>query len=294
MAEGEPSRRWEAKRRDARRAEARLSHGLRSLEEAQLSYLNSLVKEQKRLEEELQKLRRTQSRKERFVGPGHPSEGRALPSLPPQARRDASSSQGAALRSRRRALSGAEGLPRAGWLSLDLQAHNSDVLGCAEGREGLWPPLEAEDQSTAGDTGMASLKHSVARQLSISAEPVPETESDCTEEGGRGPPREDPEDAPASTPRIATRFVNLPEKQSPSHGHERPIMDPEAYAADGRLRTMYSRPNFLKLYAEVRKARYLRHKSVPAWEKELSLQDIFGHNTTKLSPAEHAAPKPKP
>lgn len=60
MAESEDFRRWEEKRRDVKRAEIRLSRGLRSLEEARASYLNSMTKEQKRLRQELQKLQKSE------------------------------------------------------------------------------------------------------------------------------------------------------------------------------------------------------------------------------------------
>lgn len=60
MAEGEVSRRWEAERRDVKRAEARLRHGLQNLEEARLSYLSSLTKEQRQLQQELLKLQKSE------------------------------------------------------------------------------------------------------------------------------------------------------------------------------------------------------------------------------------------
>lgn len=60
MAGGETSRRWEAERQDGRRAEARLIRGLQHLEDARLSYLNSMMKEQRRLQQELMRMQKSE------------------------------------------------------------------------------------------------------------------------------------------------------------------------------------------------------------------------------------------
>ncbi|XP_063003615.1 coiled-coil domain-containing protein 190 [Elgaria multicarinata webbii] len=294
MAEGEASRRWEAERRDVKRAEARLSHGLRSVEEAHLSYLNSVTKEQKRLKQELLKLQRSHSKQKLSVDTGHLSIKLALPLLSPQARQDYTCSHDATLRSRRKTLPRTGGFSGASQLHLHPQTLNSEVSGCDEDRKGYLPPLKAKDQNTIDDRDMTTLKDSITKQLNISAESVEKEEIDSTEDGRKESAKEEPRDVgPKGT--TTTKLMYLPPKRRPSFGHERLITDPEAYAADGCLRTMYSRPDFLKAYAEARKARYIRHKYLPGWEKELSLQDIFGHKKSiDYIPQEQAVVKPNP
>ncbi|XP_033006887.1 coiled-coil domain-containing protein 190 [Lacerta agilis] len=290
MAAGETSRRWEAERQDVKRAKARLIRGLQHLEEARLSYLDSMMKEQRRLEQELMRMQKSRSKQQLSVGPGRRSIKPALPLLSPQAAQDYSRFQGAAQRSKRKTLPNAGGFPGTSQPSLYLQKPDGDGAGNEEDRKGHLPPLNVKEQNTIADRDIATLKDSIAKQLCISPEAGEGEEADGKE--GQGPAQKETRAAGAkgtATPHLVT----LPGKPRPSLGHERLIVDPEAYAADGRLRTMYARPDFLKSYAEARKARYIRHKNAPAWEKELSLQEIFGHKKTmQRSPQGQAMMKP--
>ncbi|XP_077784311.1 coiled-coil domain-containing protein 190 [Podarcis muralis] len=292
MAGGETSRRWEAERQDGRRAEARLIRGLQHLEDARLSYLNSMMKEQRRLQQELMRMQKSRSKQKLSVGPGRRSIKLALPLLSPQAGQDYSRFQDPAQRSKRKTLAKAGGFPGTSQPSLYLQKPDGDVARNEEARKGHLPPLNVKDQDTTADRDIATLKDSIAKQLCISPEAGEGEEADGTEGRGEGPAEKESRAAAGAK---GTKLVTLPGQRRPSLGPERLIMDPEAYAADGRLRTIYARPDFLKSYAEARKARYIRHKNAPAWEKELSLQEIFGHKKTmQHSPQGQAMMKPQP
>lgn len=170
--------------------------------------------------------------------------------------------------------------------------HSGDVTSCEEDGNGHLPPLKTKDQPSAADSEVTVLENSIAKQLSISAETMEEEESENRKDEGKELTAEETIDAGPKF--LRTRFMNPPVKRRPSLVQERLILDPEAYAADGHLRTMYSRPDFLKAYAEARKFRYIRHKNIPDWEKELSLQEIFGHNPrTEHSPQSQAVINPK-
>ncbi|KAG8132912.1 hypothetical protein E2320_010737 [Naja naja] len=294
MAEGGTSRHWEAKRRDVKRAEARLSLGLRSLEEARLYYLNTMTREQQRLQQELLRLQKSCSKQKFSSGPGHIHFKTTFP-LPPSL--DVQNSGGfhyTGLRSQRKTL------PKTGEVAWTKQPSihpwklSGDVAGCEGRRKGYLPPLEAKGSNVVDDRDISSLKDSVAKQLNISAESV-EQRTDTIEEQGKDSVKGEPRDSQAKDAVTIIKPMNLPENRRFSLDRERLIMDPEAYAADGRLRTMYNRPDFLKSYGEVRKARYIRHKGIPAWEKELSLHDIFGHKKTTRHPSqEMVVAKAKP
>nr|XP_056701662.1 coiled-coil domain-containing protein 190 [Euleptes europaea] len=288
MAESEDFRRWEAKRRDVKRAEIQLNRGLRSLEEARLSYLNFITKEQRRLQQELQRMQKSRPKQKLSLGTGHIGINMTLPLLSHQTRGD-NNSRDAAQRSPRKAKPGGP----SGTSQSPSHPHHSDVPVCGEDGKGWLPPLQTTDQTSVADREVTALKNTIAKQLSISEEPAKGEEPNSRQEQERGLTTEETRGSGSKDP--ATKPMNPQGKRRPSFIHEKVILDAEAYAADGRLRTMYSRPNFSKSYAEARKFRYIRHKNIPAWEKELSLQEIFGHKTrTEHSLQPQAMVNPKP
>ncbi|XP_061440100.1 coiled-coil domain-containing protein 190 isoform X1 [Rhineura floridana] len=214
-----------------------------------------------------------------------------LPLLSSQAGQDYTGSYNATLRSRRKTLPKAGGILGSSQPSSYVGKLSSGDSGYERDRKGHLPTLNVKDQNTIADRDMTTLKDSITKQLCISAESVEGEEADTREDQEKEPTKE--ETRAAGSKGTTSKLMNLPGKQRPSHEHETLIMDTEAYAADGCLRTMYTRPNFLKSYTEARKALYIRHKSTPAWEKELSLQEIFGHKKTmEHSPQEQALIKP--
>uniref|UniRef100_A0A8C3SBL0 Uncharacterized protein n=1 Tax=Chelydra serpentina TaxID=8475 RepID=A0A8C3SBL0_CHESE len=252
MAEGDPSRRWELERRDVKQAEARLSHGLQDLEEARLYHMNSIIKEQRQIQKELQRLQQGEAP---FPSPPNrapsPAQVTKKPSkLRHAVRRDPAQENcwsvtaqvstplsSLLYRAPRSTLPKMEGPARAVQSPLQHQTCNRDVLDDAgqesSGRhESPSTRTQAKAASSITDINLSDLRHSVARRLSLSANPAEKEETN-------------------------------------------------AYAPDSsHLRTTHSRPGFLELYAEARNARYIRHKGIPASEKELSLQEIFGHENS--------------
>ncbi|KAM7162918.1 coiled-coil domain-containing protein 190 [Macrochelys suwanniensis] len=289
MAEGDPSRRWELERRDVKQAEARLSHGLQDLEEARLYHMNSIIKEQRQIQKELQKLQQGNSRKKAHATLGDLSQevGKkpALPTLPTSSSQQPSNSRAERLRAPRSTLPKMEGPTRAVQSPLQHQTCNRDVLDDAgqesSGRHGSTSTrTQTKAASSITDINLSDLRHSVARRLSISANPAEKEETSSQGELGTGPtvlPHGQAEARRDTMPKP----TSCTERRKPSLGYEKLSSDTDAYAPDSsHLRPTHSRPGFLELYAEARKARYIRHKGIPASEKELSLQEIFGHENS--------------
>ncbi|XP_077680906.1 LOW QUALITY PROTEIN: coiled-coil domain-containing protein 190 [Eretmochelys imbricata] len=297
MAEGDPSRHWELERQDVKQVEARLSHRLQDLEEARPYHMNSMIKEQR----EIQRLQQGNSRKKAHVTLGDLSQevGKkpALPTLPTSSGQQHSNSQAEQLRAPRSTLPKMEGPTRAAQSPLQHQTHNGDILDDAEqessGRHGSTSTCtQAKAASSIPDINLSDLRYSIARRLNISANLAEQEETSSQGELGTGPtvlPHGQSEasdvDGSDTMPKPPAE-ASCTGRRKPSLGHEKLSSDTDAYAPDSsHLRSMHSRPGFLELYAEARKARFIRHKGIPASGKELSLQEIFGHvNSLDPSP----------
>ncbi|XP_038267892.1 coiled-coil domain-containing protein 190 [Dermochelys coriacea] len=301
MAEGDPSRRWELERRDVKQAEARLSHRLQDLEEARLYHMNSMIKEQRQIQKEIQRLQQGNSRKKAHVTLGDLSQevGKkpALPTLPTSSGQQRSNSQAERLRAPRSTLPKMEGPTRAAQLPLQHQTRNHDILADAEqessGRHGSTSTCtQSKAASSITDINLSDLRYSIARRLNISANLAEQEETSSQGELGTGPtllPHGQAEARDVDGSDTMPKPTSCTERRKPSLGHEKLSSDTDVYAPDSsHLRSMHSRPGFLELYAEARKARYIRHKGIPASEKELSLQEIFGHENS-LDPSPPAA-----
>uniref|UniRef100_A0A8C0HBE5 Uncharacterized protein n=1 Tax=Chelonoidis abingdonii TaxID=106734 RepID=A0A8C0HBE5_CHEAB len=245
MAEGDPSRRWERERQYVKQAETRLSHGLQDLEEARLYQMNSMIKEQRQIQKELQRLQQGEAP---FPSPSNTAPSPAPVTKKPSkirhtVRRDPAQQQAQQskqescwsvtaqfstplssllYRAPRSTLPKMEGPTQAAQSPLQHRKSDCDILddkgqeSC--GRHGSTSTrTQAKTASSITDISLSDLRHSIAKRLSTSANPA---------------------------------------------------------------EPMHSRPGFLELYAEARKARYIRHKGIPASEKELSLQEIFGHENS--------------
>ncbi|XP_065265072.1 coiled-coil domain-containing protein 190 [Emys orbicularis] len=304
MAEGDPSRRWELERQDVKRAEARLSHGLQDLEEARLYQMNSMIKEQRQIQKELQKLQQGNSRKKAHATLGDLSQevGKrpALPMLPTSSGQQHSKRRVEQLRAPRSTLPKMEGPRQAAQSPLQHQTCDHDVLDDAgqesSGRHGSTSTrTQAKAASSITDISLSDLRHSIARRLSTSANPAEQEETNSQGDLGTGPtvlPRGQTEASDVDGSDTMPKPTSCTERRKPSLGHEKLSSDTDPYAPDrSHLRPMHSRPGFLELYAEARKARYIRHKGIPASEKELSLQEIFGHENS-LDPSPPGAAQP--
>lgn len=83
------------------------------------------------------------------------------------------------------------------------------------------------------------------------------------------------------------KFI-LPKKQKKKTKTKpaEPLYDTNVYNPDGTLRTIYTMPKFEDSLKEAQRARYIRHKHKPNFEKELTISDIF----LKLKPT--VTPRP--
>ncbi|KAH1166247.1 coiled-coil domain-containing protein 190 isoform X1 [Mauremys mutica] len=301
MAEGDPSKRWELERQDVKRAEARLSHGLQDLEEARLYQMNSMIKEQRQIQKELQRLQQGNSRKKAHATLGDLSQevGKrpVLPRLPTLSGQQHSKRRAERLRAPRSTLPKMEGPTQAAQSPLQHQICDRVILddegqeSC--GRHGSTSTCtQAKAASSITDISLSDLRHSIARRLSTSANPAEQEETNSQGVLGTGRtvlPCEQAEASDVDGSVTMPKPTSCTERRKPSLGHEKLNSDTDPYVPDrSHPRPMHSRPGFLELYAEARKARYIRHKGIPASEKELSLQEIFGHENS-LDPSPPAA-----
>ncbi|XP_067388622.1 coiled-coil domain-containing protein 190 [Emydura macquarii macquarii] len=271
VAEGDSARRWELERRDVKRAEVRLSHGLQDLEEARHYHMNSMIREQKQIQKELLRLQQGNSRKKAHETVGDISQeaGKraALPTLPPSSGQQHSDSRAERLRALKSTLPKMEVPTQAAQSTLQYQT--CDIIDGAwqksSGRPGSTATrTQANTRSFITDMSLPDLRHSIAKRLSISASPAEQEETNSPGELDKDPKEEaEVSDAMPKPPRYTGRRM-------PSLVHEKLSFDTDAH-------TLNSRSGFLELYAEARKARYIRHNGIPASERELSLREIFGH-----------------
>ncbi|XP_050819319.1 coiled-coil domain-containing protein 190 isoform X1 [Gopherus flavomarginatus] len=309
MAEGDPSKRWELERQYVKQAEARLSHGLQDLEEARLYQMNSMIREQRQIQKELQRLQQGNSRKKALATLGDLSQevGKrpVLPMLPTLSGQQHRKRQAEQLRAPSTTLPKMEGLTQTAQSPLQHQKSDRDILD-DEGQESCGrhgstsTRTQAKAASSITDISLSDLRHSIAKRLSTSANPAEQEETNSQGELGTGPtvlPCEQTEASDVDGSDTMPKPTSCTERRKPSLGHEKLSSDTDPYVPDrSHLRPMHSRPGFLELYAEARKARYIRHKGIPASEKELSLQEIFGHeNSSDPSPPaaeqEHHSPE---
>uniref|UniRef100_A0A8C3SAQ6 Coiled-coil domain containing 190 n=1 Tax=Chelydra serpentina TaxID=8475 RepID=A0A8C3SAQ6_CHESE len=214
-------------RRDVKQAEARLSHGLQDLEEARLYHMNSIIKEQRQIQKELQRLQQGEA--------PFPSPPNRAPS-PAQVTKKPSKLRHAVRRD-----------------PAQQQAWQSKQWGKCEAPRSTLPKMEGPARAV-----QSPLQHQTCNR-------------DVLDDAGQESSGRDAMPKPTS----------CTERRKPSLGYEKLSSDTDAYAPDSsHLRTTHSRPGFLELYAEARNARYIRHKGIPASEKELSLQEIFGHENS--------------
>lgn len=166
--------------------------------------------------------------------------------------------------------------------------------------------LDDARQESSGRPGLASLctqakaassitdlRHSLARRLNIAAKRAQQEEPNSQGELDRDPTVLSQGQAKASHADGRDTMLQLTSatERIPPFGPEKLSSAVGAYAPhNSHLQPTVSRPAFLELYAEARKARYIRHKGIPASEKELSLQEIFGHenNLTPASQQQHS------
>ncbi|MGH0140907.1 UNVERIFIED_CONTAM: hypothetical protein FKN15_031866 [Acipenser sinensis] len=237
FSEAEMLRRSEAEDRDAKRVEARLLSRLHRLDGVRLYHVNTMAREQRRIQRDLSGMRQGSSCRssgaicsdyERAHHPPGAPKRAFLPTIPGGA-----TSKPDGLRSQKLTplQGGGQAIPAG--LSHTLQARINEFNGVGRGKGGpeLVSVVTAGEGWLSEDSG-GGVKRSPAPQRSVSLPPV-----------------------------------------SPLLDPSR--LDLDALAPDGSLRTLYTLPSFSEALAEAGKARYIRHRGIPDSERELSIQDIF-------------------
>ncbi|KYO39860.1 hypothetical protein Y1Q_0006726 [Alligator mississippiensis] len=285
MAEGDWSRRWELDRWSIKRTEARLSHGLQDLEETRVQQMNSMVKEQRQIQKELVRLQQGKSRKVACLIADFPraaGKKATLPTLSSAIGEHQSSTEGERLRASKAALPKPGGLTLVAESTLQHQTGNRDIMDGA-GQLSSWKrgPIHTVTRAKAGssltDINLSDIRHSIAQRLSVSAMPAEQDEAKGTEEEAAAVLTGKAEASDTVAGDVMPKPSTYTGRRKNSLIHEKQVFDTEAFAHESHFRTMHTRPSFLELYAEARKARYIRHKGIPDSERELSLHEIFGH-----------------
>lgn len=288
LLEGELTRRLEAERRESKRAETRLRNGLHDLEEARFSCINRMMKEQRRIQRDLLRIKNGYSKKKAANNyrrlcpdPNNPSRetlGSNNKLLPIRlTAKDGSlilASEG--IRGKKESVKMSRVVVPAS-VSRALQSRINDFLGGFGSRqEKVEEPVgagaeveevQAQPKAHATPTGSANTAGSLVK---IS----PGRGNQAALESGNGVSGHG--DAACCHPNPSQA------KTRPPNGSLQPLPtlenapdEGDFYAPDGLPRTVHTMPSFQEAFAQARKARYIRHRTKTEEEKELSISEIF-------------------
>ncbi|XP_073414031.1 coiled-coil domain-containing protein 190 isoform X2 [Dendrobates tinctorius] len=242
---------WEAERRGAKRAEARLNNGIQEIVEAQHYHMNSMTKEQKRLQKDLVRIKQATAKKAANVKTNHKTET-------PQTQ--------ATITGKSQVAFSPEGPVMASGSSMTLQMRINDFMdGVKKGKEENLQRIELPLPGTI----MAGTKTAPARRpsiVSVTGDVVPK-EDLPSKSSGLLSNTKDKAFSSANSVFLRQRRGSL--------FKEKAAIDEETYAPDGGLRTLHTMPDFMASLEEAKNARYIRHRIKPEFEKELSVGEIF-------------------
>ncbi|KAM8931044.1 coiled-coil domain-containing protein 190 isoform 2-T2 [Pelodytes ibericus] len=270
---------WEAQRRGDRRAAVRLNNGLQEIEEAQLYHVNSMTKEQKRLQMDLIKMKQSKSKNKttnpKGVPPGKPALLQTFPGSRGQICRTENRGD------RKQPAHQSDGSVMASGSSMTLQMRINDFMDGVNKKGKTDSPSSPSPNTEPSLSGinMTDLKNSMAKRLSISeSSPVLQGEGSIDNEQKSSDKSKEPT-IKTSLQETTSKPMNFnPQFVKPRRGSlfkEKLFFDEEIYAPDGGLRTLHAMPDMMNSFEEAKKARYIRHKNKLDSEKELSVQEIF-------------------
>lgn len=259
---------WEAERRGAKRAEARLNNGIQELKEAQSYHINSMAKEQKQLQKDLLRIKQATAKKttrQAIVKENH---------------KTGQTSQGESMRSQPATF--LEGQVIASSSSMALQMRINDFMDGvsstkAKAESEVTPKNEAESSvsgsSTKDSKVSATRRRSIVNEGTNSKNHIMQVKSSelPVDSFDKTPPsvvKSSNEEIPVKPPPLGPQFMRR-------RSSLKPLFDEEIYAPDGALRTQHTMPDFMESLEEAKHARYIRHKVKPESEKELSVAEIF-------------------
>ncbi|XP_018428780.1 PREDICTED: coiled-coil domain-containing protein 190 [Nanorana parkeri] len=264
---------WEAERRGAKRAEVRLNNGIQEIKEAQSYHINSMTKEQKRLQKDLMRIRQATVRK--TTSPTSVKENHKT------------GSQFKDERTRNQPTSLPEGQVIASGSSMTLQMRINDFMDGVNSRNTKEDSEVVQRNEVEYSVSGTSTTDSMAPDASISS--VKEsTNSKSNSKQGKSselPIDSDDKTLPSVVKSLNEDVAMKPPALGPQYMRRRsslfkdkPLFDEEIYAPDGVLRTQHTMPDFMESLEEAKHARYIRHKVKPDSEKELSVAEIFQRN----------------
>ncbi|CAH2312759.1 Hypothetical predicted protein [Pelobates cultripes] len=275
--DGTMDKQWEAERRGAKRAEVRLNNGIQQIEEAQLYHVNTMTREQKKLQMDLIKMKQASAKSKTTTRSGVPPGKPAL--HPTGGRGQLLRPENHAERTRKQSASRSNGPVMASGSSMTLQMRINDFMD-GVGKKGKMaePPVSGMSVTDVGN--------SIARRLSISGNStVTEVResNNKDQDSASGVTMESSDKSLGSSMKslqeTSTRpiYVTPPSARSRrgSLFKEKLYFDEETYAPDGGLRTLHTMPSAMDSFEEAKKARYIRHSKKIESERELSVQEIF-------------------
>ncbi|KAK2863901.1 hypothetical protein Q7C36_003055 [Tachysurus vachellii] len=265
----------EAQRREERRAEARLAHGIQRLDEAKRYHLNTLTREQQALHRHLIALKTGNRWRGLNTAVSRPSNQISnpavsynktrLPIIPP-ADRETNRHRSGKLES-----------------ICSLQARVQDFLSSGENRadntsvplclpdlkpqpSNMLPPASPTRENKEGDRDGQNKKHRAIEREGRKS--TLETHGFSSKDGQR------------EYDQIVARYTDKEEEMNVAIPYSTPLSSlSDTHAPDGQLRMVHTLPNFVQAMAEARKARYIRHRGQPLCDRELSIREIFASNS---------------
>ncbi|XP_044527881.1 coiled-coil domain-containing protein 190 [Gracilinanus agilis] len=290
MVGKELSRRWEIERKDAKRAEARLRLGLLRLEENWLYRMNMVAREQRQLQKELEKLRQAGNSKKKvssFSNNLLRTQKSDIPTIPQQGGHRHWTAEPRGIRTMEtRLLQTKKYEP-----SNPIEIASSHPINYIKNEEEAFSQSSRNSSSLEG--GPKAPKRSSVTVInpfqdrdSIN-QPQEDISADLQNHGTFSKVEQVP-----GAPQVESEVIEI--KASPIGGfgskpgsvkqnhtpeREKSTFDPKAYTLYSYLRTVDTMPTYLELFAKIKNARYLRHRVPPEFERELSIGEIFGHET---------------
>ncbi|XP_041064713.1 coiled-coil domain-containing protein 190 [Carcharodon carcharias] len=306
-------KRFEAERRQSKRAEVRLQNGLHDLEEARFYCIDRMIKEQRRIQRDLIRINNGYSKKVavdnfRLLYPDNSTSARGksgsskiiLPTIPGVKDHAVILESG---RSRTQSCyftkAGKIGMPSSASLALQIQINDFlNGFSTKQGKSNGHTEAEETKPSTPSSKlktpsinsiNMSGLKHCIAKHVSIPEKPTGLDVANGREsQAADGQMEQDASDAEAnsnvSSDQAQRQIKSRESTSSPqlSACQESTPYDSEFYAPDGLPRTMHTMPSFLEAFAEAKKARYIRHRTKTDDEKELTISEIFGKRRERV------------
>ncbi|XP_074122571.1 coiled-coil domain-containing protein 190 isoform X2 [Sminthopsis crassicaudata] len=279
------SKQWEIERKAAKRAEARLALGLLWLEECRLYRVNTVAKEQRQLQKELEKLRQENSRK-KFSSFGSVLLGTPkkpeIPIIPQKRGQRYRTAEAGVIRKEAPLLQIKEYEA-----SKPTDLTSSHPIDCIKNKE-------AFSQSPRGPSSVGG-GPKAPRSSSVTLTNPPQNQprgisADLQKPGAFSRVQAAPGAPPGEGEVIEIMETNPDGGVGPKPGRhtenrrytldgETPTFEGKTYTFYSYLRTVDTMPTYLELFAKVKNARYLRHRAPPESERVISIGEIFGHKT---------------